>query len=229
MLESENALVIFTKNPVKGKIKTRLAKDIGEQMALKVYMQLLKHTREITQDLDFCTKMIFYDDFIPAKDKWSEEHYDKHLQSSGSLSEKLTNAFEQVFEEGYERVVMMSPDCPELTGARVKQAFTLLKAKDFVIGPLTDGGYYIIGMNEFHPEVFDGMKFGHDQVWEKTVERIEEMGASYRLLEETFDVDYADDITPKLKKAVGLVETTADVDDDDIEEVEPDEKDKEDD
>ncbi|MBI1185034.1 DUF2064 domain-containing protein [bacterium] len=216
----ENALVIFTKNPVKGKIKTRLAKDIGETMALKVYMQLLKHTREITQDLDFCEKKIFYNEFIPARDNWKEDDYDKYVQGEGDLATKMANAYKLMFDEGYSRVIIMSPDCPEMTGARLKQAFTLLGSKDFVIGPLKDGGYYLLGMKRYQPEVIEGMEFGQGNAFSQTIERIQKLGASYKELPETFDVDYEYEIPPKLRKLVGLEETTANIDEEELEESE---------
>ncbi len=214
-----NALVIFTKNPAAGKVKTRLAKDIGDKMALMVYMQLLKHTREITQENDFCENKIFYDEFIPARDNWKEDFYDKHLQGEGDLATKMSNAYKKMFDEGYDRVVIMSPDCPEMTSARIKQAFTLLRNKDFVIGPLLDGGYYLLGMSRYEPKVIEGIEFGQGTAFEETVKRFEEMGASYKVLPETFDVDYEYEIPAKLRKFVGLDETTVDdVDEEDLEE-----------
>jgi rSAM/selenodomain-associated transferase 1 len=214
-----NALVVFTKNPVAGKVKTRLAKDIGDTMALKVYMQLLKHTREITQELDFCENKIFYDEFIPARDNWKEDYYDKYLQGEGDLATKMRNAYKTMFDEGYEHVIIMSPDCPELTSARIKQAFALLRNKDFVIGPLRDGGYYLLGMSAYNPEVIENMEFGTGKACAETIKRFEEMGASYKELPETYDVDYEHEIPHKMRLFVGLEPTSVDdVDEDDLEE-----------
>ncbi|MGB0431756.1 MAG: TIGR04282 family arsenosugar biosynthesis glycosyltransferase [Bacteroidia bacterium] len=215
----KNALVIFTKNPVVGKVKTRLAKDIGDKMALKVYMQLLKHTREITKENGFCETKIFYDNFIPSNDNWDESNYDKYLQGAGDLATKMKNAYKTMFDEGYENVIIMSPDCPELTSARIKQAFALLKNKNFVIGPLKDGGYYLLGMNKFSPEVINGIEFGKGTAYAETLKRFESLGASYKELAETYDVDFANEIPAKLRKIVGLEETTLDsIDEENIEE-----------
>ncbi|MFY0672676.1 MAG: TIGR04282 family arsenosugar biosynthesis glycosyltransferase [Bacteroidia bacterium] len=223
-----NALVVFTKNPVAGKVKTRLAKDIGDTMALKVYMQLLKHTREITQELDFCENKIFYNEFIPANDNWSDDHYDKYLQGEGDLATKMRNAYKTLFDEGYEHVIIMSPDCPELTSARIKQAFALLRNKDFVIGPLKDGGYYLLGMSEYSPEVIENMEFGTGKACTETKKRFEEMGASYKELPETFDVDYEHEIPHKLRLFVGLEATSIDnIDEDHLEEAHSKEDEKE--
>lgn len=201
--------MIFTKNPVKGKIKTRLAKEIGDELAFKTYMQLLKHTREITSELDFCDCRIFYNEFIPSKDRWSETIYEKGLQGDGDLAQNMNSAFKAAFTDGYKKVVIMSPDCPELTSAKIKQAFTLLNAKDFVITPLRDGGYCILGMKSHEPSLFEGMEFGHPDVFKQTLSRIEKISGNYKVQPETFDVDYAADLTEKLKKLIGLVETNA--------------------
>lgn len=217
---AKNALLIFTKNPVIGKVKTRIAKEIGDEMALKVYTQLLKHTREITEENDFCENKIFYDEFIPAKDGWKEESYDKYIQDPGDLSTKLRNAFQLMFDEGYERVIIFSPDCPELTGLRIKQAFTLLQTKDFVIGPLQDGGYYLLGMSKPHLEVIDGVEFGKGTAYAETLKNIETLGASVKELAITYDVDYSKDIPVKLRKLIGLEELVADLDDEELEEME---------
>ena len=226
-MDSKNALMIFTKNPVLGKVKTRLAAGIGEQAALKVYMQLLKHTREITMDIDFSDKMIFYDDFIPAKDNWKEDIYDKYLQGEGDLAKKMENAFSNAFDEGYDKVMIMSPDCPELTTLKLKQAFTLLNKHDFVLGPLRDGGYYLLGMKEHTPEVLRDIEFSESSVFEETLKRIESMGKTVKILPELYDVDEEADLDNKLRKAVGLEETTASVSDADIEEYKPDPVDEE--
>lgn len=222
---NENALVIFTKNPVTGKVKTRMAKKIGDTMALKVYMQLLKHTREITQELEFCEKKIFYNEFIPARDTWNDEFYDKHMQGDGDLATKMARAYKLMFDEGYQKVIILSPDCPDMTGMRIKQAFSLLSNKDFVIGPLKDGGYYLLGMNSYRPEVVENTEFGKGTAFEKTVEIFEKLGASYKVLPETFDVDYAEEIPERLRKVVGLELTTADeVDDEELEEADVDDE-----
>ncbi|MBI3141794.1 MAG: TIGR04282 family arsenosugar biosynthesis glycosyltransferase [Bacteroidetes bacterium] len=218
MNSRSNALVIFTKNPVLGKVKTRLAKSIGENMALRVYMQLLKHTREITQELDICEKKLFYDEFIPAKDNWKDDEYDKFLQGPGDLDAKISRALKIMFDEGYEKVIIMSPDCPELTSLRLKQAFTLLDAKDFVIGPLKDGGYYLLGMKRYEPQVVEGIEYGNGTAYMETIRRIESLGMSHKALPETYDVDHERDIPAKLRKQVGLEEITSIVVEEEIEE-----------
>lgn len=223
-MASDNVLMVFTKNPVKGKIKTRLAKDIGETMALKAYMYLLKHTREITQDIEFSDCRIFYDEFIPSKDKWKDEVYDKFLQGEGDLATKMVNAFKNAFDDGYQKAIIISPDCPELTTLKIKQAFTLLNNHDYVLGPLQDGGYYLLGMKTFSPEVIEGMEFGHDQVFNQTIERMEKQNAKIKVLPETYDVDYAEDIPSKLRKEMGL-EITVDANPEELKGVKPEDED----
>lgn len=218
MEPNENALAILTKNPVKGKVKTKIAKQVGETVALKVYLQLLKQTRLTIQDLDFCEKKLFYDEFIPSRDNWSEEYFEKFVQEGNNLGERLGNAYQMLFDEGFDKVVIISPDCPDITGLRVKQAFTLLNNKDFVLGPLRDGGYYLLGMKRHHPGLLEGISFEDGQAFQKTVEAIEKLGASYKVLTELYDVDEAQEVPDRLRQIVGLepLESYIEEDDDDM-------------
>jgi glycosyltransferase A (GT-A) superfamily protein (DUF2064 family) len=95
-----NALLIFTRNPELGKVKTRLAKTIGDADALQVYKDLLQHTMEQTQSVD-CDKFVFYDSAIIDGDIWKEEDYHKRIQSQGDLGQKMQTAFELLFDMGY--------------------------------------------------------------------------------------------------------------------------------
>lgn len=217
MEPTENALAILTKNPVKGKVKTEIAKQIGDAMALKVYLQLLKHTRLVVEELDFCEKKLFYDEFIPSRDNWSEEHFEKYVQGEGGLGQRLERTYKFLFDEGFEKVVVISPDCPDMSGLRIKQAFTLLNTKDFVLGPLRDGGYYLFGMKQYHPGLLENTPFDNGTAFQSTLEIIDKMGASYKVLPELYDVDAADEIPDRLRQAVGLEVLEEIIDEEDME------------
>ena len=93
---TNNALLIFTRNPQLGKVKTRLAKTFGDKKALEVYKDLLLHTMEATKDLD-CDVFVFYDEKIEENDIWSTKIYHKFVQSGKDLGEKMQNAFQKLF------------------------------------------------------------------------------------------------------------------------------------
>src|SRR5437773_6667778 len=116
----QKALLIFIKNPAIGKVKTRLAKTVGKLNALKIYQFLLDHTMEITYELDSVDKFIFYNEFIPTKDEWPPNMYQKDLQSGKGLGEKMKNAFKKAFDENYKKVVLMMPDCPKMSDTLIE-------------------------------------------------------------------------------------------------------------
>ena len=146
-----NALIIFTRNPQLGKVKTRLAESIGEEKALEIYRALLEHTQSITLNLD-CDKFVFYDQNIENNDIWLESVYDKKLQFGVDLGAKMQNAFNQLFELGYKNCIIIGSDIFDFKDFHIQDAFYKLQFSDVVIGPAEDGGYYLLGIkrNSLH-------------------------------------------------------------------------------
>ena len=140
-----NALIIFVRNPKLGKVKTRLAKTIGNEKALEVYNDLLFHTMTETQNLD-CDKYVFYDENIETKDLWSEKIYEKQMQFGKDLGAKMQNAFQTLFDLGYQNCIIIGSDLFDLETNHIYEAFNKLKRNEAVIGPAEDGGYYLLGL-----------------------------------------------------------------------------------
>ena len=164
----DQAIIIFVRNPVLGKVKSRLAATVGKQRALAVYNILLEHTRKISENLPV-DKYIFYEDFINQKDIWHNDIYTKMLQEGNMLGERMKNASKKMFETGYKKIIIIGSDCCELTGEIINDAFNILSKKNVVIGPALDGGYYLLGMNNFISELFDDKEWGSSTVFIDTV------------------------------------------------------------
>ena len=164
----KNALIIFVRNPVLGKVKTRLAQTMGDEEALKVYKALLLKTHETVQEIN-CDKYIFYHDNIGHNDSWPASIYKKELQVTGTLGEKMTAAARQIFDKGYEKLLIIGSDCYALTAAIIETAFAQLSNVDVVIGPATDGGYYLIGQSRFIPALFALKEWSTPQVLQDTL------------------------------------------------------------
>ena len=162
-----SVLIIFVKNPVLGKVKTRLADALGEENALLIYQKLLQHTCLVTGNI-IADKYVFYLEFINHNDLWKNEVYKKKLQHGNDLGERMKNAFELLFQKGYKEIVIIGSDCYELTEEIIMNAFGELKQKDVVIGPAKDGGYYLLGMNIFIPELFTGKSWSTNKVLQET-------------------------------------------------------------
>ena len=190
---SSTALVIFVRNPVLGQVKTRLAKDIGNERALAIYLQLLEHTLKITRSLSF-RKFIYYADEVSDYDLWSVPGYTKRMQSGTNLGERMLNSFKELFEQGFTRIVIIGSDCLQLQTENLQEAVTLLESNTAVIGPASDGGYYLLGLTKLYPELFVNKPWSTNQVLTKTIDDFNNQGISYALLEELSDIDDITDL-----------------------------------
>src|SRR4051812_38990660 len=127
----KQALIIFTKNAVYGKVKTRLAATIGNDKALEIDLQLIQHTYLIMRQLK-TDRIVFYSDKIEADDIWNDG-YKKEVQHGNDLGERMMNAFENVFQNDYSAAIIIGTDCPELDEKIVMNAFEILNDYDVVI------------------------------------------------------------------------------------------------
>lgn len=184
----KEALIIFVRHPELGKVKTRLAKTMGDENALTIYKLLLQHTHAVTVDLP-CDKYVYYTDSIPEQDVWAQESYHKKKQQGNILGEKMHHAFTEVFAKGYTAVQIIGSDCATLTGAIIQQGFSSLEKNDVVIGPSTDGGYYLLGMQKPIAQIFTNKLWSTDTVLQQTINDIEVLSLSYALLPVLTDID----------------------------------------
>ncbi len=185
------ALLIFTRNPELGKVKTRLAKTIGNEKALQVYQDLLQHTMEQTQDLD-CDKYVFYDTAIIENDIWNPKFYYKKVQSQGDLGKKMLVAFESLFNLGYQKCIIIGSDLFDLKTAIIENAFTQLNTSDVVIGPAEDGGYYLLGLNQINELIFQNKQWGTSSVLDRTLKDLAKN--KIHLLPTLNDIDTFEDL-----------------------------------
>lgn len=191
------ALIIFVRNPVLGKVKTRLARDIGDEKALEVYRLLLKHTHDITLPLN-CRKFVYYADEVNDHDLWNSPGYTKRQQFGKDLGERMYNSFKDLFGQGFKKVLIIGSDCYQLQTHILEQGMLLLDINSAVMGPALDGGYYLLGLSSFRPELFYNKAWGTGQVASLTIDDFHRLGIPYSLLEKLADVDKAADLTGNL-------------------------------
>ena len=190
---SKNALIIFTRNPELGKCKTRLAKVIGDEAALEIYKYLLNHTAEISKNIK-ADKFVFYSDDIAENDLWNKDIFRKKLQYGTDLGTRMENAFTELFQLNYEKVIIIGSDLLDLNTKHVDDAFELLETNELVIGPAKDGGYYLLGMKTLHLNVFKNKAWGTSTVFKDTIKDIQ--NSAYTLMEKLNDIDTFEDIEP---------------------------------
>lgn len=190
-MKNQNLLIIFTRNPELGKVKTRLAKTIGNQSALNIYTYLLEHTKTVTQHLH-CDKAVFYSVQIRENDIWDSKHYQKHLQKGDDLGERMLNAFKMAFANKYKKVIIIGSDLFHLNEKHISMAFNKLGSYDAVIGPAQDGGYYLLGMNLLYSQVFKNKEWSTSSVFKETIKDLEKQ--SIFKTETLNDIDVYDDL-----------------------------------
>lgn len=188
----KSTLLIFIRNPKLGQVKTRLARTLGDAEALRIYHLLLEKTRMAVLDCPV-ERCLLYSDFVAENDAWNPESFQKVVQQPGDLGERMEAAFQMAFETGSHKVAIIGSDCPELSGAVLQQAFDLLDTVDFVLGPVPDGGYYLLGMKAMEPSVFHHIEWSTETVRAKTLERINALGKTCALLPMLMDVDTEED------------------------------------
>ena len=199
-MQQKPALIIMLKNPVAGKVKTRLAADIGNEKALNVYLKLLQHTLDVTKNVN-ADKFIFYSDVVERNDLFDNILYKKYTQCSGDLGVRMDYAFSIPFKNEYKDVIMIGADCYELTQQHIEKAFEALTANnDFVIGPANDGGYYLIGMKKWNRWVLENKNWSTSTLFAETKNDIIGRNGKLFELELLSDIDTVTDIQlhPKL-------------------------------
>lgn len=186
-------LIIFTRNPVKGNVKTRLAASTSDDFALKVYNKL----RGITQKAASASGAdiaVYYDDHLPDADIFQGTKTRTFLQKGSDLGTRMFNAFKQGFSENYRRVVLIGTDCPELTGTIITNAFDALEQHHAVLGPAKDGGYYLIGLRVLLSELFIDKQWSTSTVCREAKNELDRHHIDYALLQTLSDIDTLEDI-----------------------------------
>ena len=187
-----NNIIIFIKNPVLGKVKTRLAATVGDEKALEIYQRLLDVTRKTVTKVN-AKYHLFYSDVIDMDDDWDIQDFDKYLQQGNDLGERMSAAFRNIFSQNdssaLQKVVIIGSDCPALTSDILEMAFTILGDSDVVVGPTFDGGYYLLGMKEYHPALFENISWSTDAVYQETNDKSRELQLNIADLPTLSDID----------------------------------------
>jgi hypothetical protein len=183
-------IVIFAKQPVPGKVKTRLIPALGAEGAARLAAEMLERTVEEA----LATGLAVERCGEPDAAEWHEARPGLALtaQGEGGLGERLARAARRVLDET--PVLLIGGDCPELDRRLLGEAAAALATRDAVIHPAHDGGYALLGLRWFDPSLFEGIAWSTDSVAEQTLARIEAMGWSLRTGETLRDMDESEDL-----------------------------------
>ncbi len=193
----KKALVITAKVPMEGRVKTRLLSLFNPKDATRLYECFLKDTIEKVKGIDGVDRYIAYhpkDGRAYFEGLKYRSVFSLIPQNGSGLGERLKNLASHLFLLDYGRVVVIGSDSPSLPSVFIKNAFDSLSNHSIALGPCRDGGYYLIGMNMPVPQLFEDIPWSTPQVFEKTMERIDELGCALSLLPEWYDVDTPNDV-----------------------------------
>jgi rSAM/selenodomain-associated transferase 1 len=185
---------LFAKEPREGQVKTRLAEATSNAIAARIATAFLSDSIErlavIKAHLVLAYAPITSHEFFS---KAVAGRFDLVPQAEGDLGTRMALFFGRQFAEGAGRVVLVGADSPTLPLDFVEKAFSVLEISDLVIGPATDGGYYLIGCTRFIPELFGDISWSSSTVLRDTLRKSRDLGLRFSLLPPWYDVDTLDD------------------------------------
>ncbi|MFN8006792.1 MAG: TIGR04282 family arsenosugar biosynthesis glycosyltransferase [Terriglobia bacterium] len=188
-------ILVFVKAPVAGQVKTRLIPALGAKGALEMFRAMALDTMQVAQQLLFFSVKVAYQAHEAFPDpSWLASEVEWFAQEGEDLGERLIHATRQVFRDSLGPTVIIGTDLPALTPTLLQKAFALLKYNPIVLGPSTDGGYYLIGLTRPIPVLFQGITWSSSKVMEQTQRIIlrEGLGAATLSLER--DIDTPEDL-----------------------------------
>jgi rSAM/selenodomain-associated transferase 1 len=183
------SLGVIFRTPEYGRVKKRLASEIGDQNALSAYKLMLDATIENISLLQGIDIFGFYEGRFPEEIQRRYKFKELIAQKGEDLGERLLNAIKEIFNRGYGRIVLIGADSPDLPLAYIQEAFSRLDSFDIVIGPSDDGGYYLIGLKEPFESLFRDINWGGPSVLKETIDIIKSIGLCFYLLAEWYDID----------------------------------------
>jgi uncharacterized protein len=186
-------LIIFVKAPRRGTVKTRLARAMGEDAACGAYQKLVDELIKRLSSLSSVELRFTPDDAVTEIRQWQRRDWQVRPQGEGGLGQRLERAFADAFASGAQYVAAIGSDCSAITATDIRLAWTVLQTSDLVIGPARDGGYWLIGLREPRPALFQAIDWSTDKVLKQTLSRARSRNLKVELLRELSDVDTESD------------------------------------
>jgi rSAM/selenodomain-associated transferase 1 len=194
-LPDRAVLALFGKQPIPGAVKTRLAAEFGPELAAEMHSAMLFDLLDLWASDRFLApggrRVLVYSpaDAGPWFDQRVPEAFALQPQADGDLGDRMHSFFAGEFEEGAERIVLIGSDSPTLDPTLVISAFMCLEGRDLVLGPATDGGYYLVGCRPPVPPIFRDIAWSTPTVLADTIDRLRDTGLALAILPPWYDVD----------------------------------------
>jgi len=188
-----DSTLLFLRAPRLGTVKTRLAQDLGTALALAAYRLLLDHLHQQLRSVPGIQLRVTPDDAGAEVESWRYPGWTIAAQGPGDLGERLARAVQAHVDHGAPSVVIIGSDCPRVQPTDLEEAHRQLRQHDVVLGPATDGGYWLIGVRRPCPALFEAMPWGTDAVSAETLRRAHDAGLAVATLRTLSDIDTAED------------------------------------
>lgn len=185
-------IFVMMKYPEVGRVKARLAQSIGEEAAASLYRAFIQDTLTTVQSLDIPFHIAVYPPESNGQfAQWLGPSYQFFHQQGMNLGKRLQNGFATMFMNEYQQVIALASDSPDLPIEILQTAVSSLQTNKVVIGPATDGGYYLIGFSNdfFIPDAFEEISWSTDTVFQETLSRIESVTHQVHVLPQWADID----------------------------------------
>ena len=210
-MNAKNVICIFAKNPKPGMVKTRLGKVIGEKKTAFLARAFLMDTLSTALRIRNASIALVHwppdsaSEFEEILYLFSQEEKNRTVkkkcseialmpQKGSDLGERMAGITEEFFERGAEKIIIVGSDIPQLDPLIFRAALKLLTRKKVVLGPTFDGGYYMVGISQRVPEIFNGINWGSSSVYRETCEILESREIDWQEMELSYDIDSSDDL-----------------------------------
>ncbi len=191
-------LIIFTRYPEPGKTKTRLIPALGAQGAARLQRQMTEYTldrvRQLQHQRPTTLEVRFAGGDLTLIRSWLGFDLVYQPQGEGDLGTRMARSLSVAFQDGIDRAVIIGTDCPGLNAELMALAFEVQLSHDLVLGPALDGGYYLLGLRYFIPELFIGINWGTSEVLQQTVNIAKKLNLCIAYLPQLADVDRPEDL-----------------------------------
>lgn len=197
-MDGSRAIIIMTRYPEPGRVKTRLIPALGDAGACLLHRKMVEHTMATVRDFILVFPADIFVFFHGGSEKlmasWLGDEAAYLPQAAGSLGDKMKDAFLAVFNRGYETAMMMGTDCPAIDSPLLSQAFSFMDQADMVVGPAADGGYYLLGLKQVYDPLFKGISWGTVVVLTQTLLAARNENLKVSRLPELRDIDRPEDL-----------------------------------
>jgi uncharacterized protein len=194
-IENTLRLLVFTKAPTLGSVKTRLQPDLTQKQSLALHVKLVEHCLStVTAASVAAVELWVSDDHAWWHELKTQYPISIFRQQGADLGERMLFAAMDALTRG-DRVVIIGTDCPYIDADYLHSAFNCLyQGNDIVLGPALDGGYVLVGLNVVHSAIFERISWGSDQVLNQTREQLQALSMVWHELPTLRDIDRPEDV-----------------------------------